>query len=161
MPQPQARVTAQRAQISRLEDHLGYWLRFVSNHVSARFRRLVEANGVTVSDWVAMRLLYGANPLSSGALIEALGMTKGAVSKLVDRLEHKRLIRRSPDLADGRVQRISLTATGRRLVPRLAALADENDTHFFGDIAPETRGQLAALLRQLVERHALTQVPTE
>jgi DNA-binding MarR family transcriptional regulator len=56
---------------------------------------------------------------------------------------------------------LSLTAAGRRLVPRLAALADENDAHFFGTIAPETRDQLTALLRQLVQQHGLTQVPTE
>ena len=149
-----------RTQTSGLEDHLGYWLRFVSNHVSARFRRLVEASGVTVSEWVALRQLYDSE-LGSGALIEALGMTKGAVSKLIDRLEQKQLVRRRPDAEDGRVQRIALTAAGRRLVPRLAAGADENDAHFFGAIAPEAREQLTQLLRTLVQQHGLTQVPTE
>ena len=40
---------------STLEAHVGYWLRFVSNHVSQAFRRKVEARGVSVSEWVAMR----------------------------------------------------------------------------------------------------------
>ena len=156
-----APAEAPPARTSALEDHLGFWLRFVSNHVSARFRRLVEENGVSVSEWVALRQLYDASGVGAGTLIQALGMTKGAVSKLLDRLEHKQLVRRRPDAEDARVQRVELTAAGRRLVPRLAALADENDAHFFGGLAPETRAQLTQLLRQLVREHGLTQVPTE
>lgn len=161
MPRPNTPGVRGRRRVSGLEDHLGFWLRFVSNHVSARFRRRVEEAGVTVSEWVALRQLYGAPSLSAGALVEALGMTKGAISKLIDRLEHKQLARRRPDADDGRIQRIELTAAGQRLVPQLAALADENDAHFFGALAPETRRQLTAQLRQLVQLHGLTQVPTE
>lgn len=40
-----------------LTAHLGYWLRYVSNHVSQAFARKVEANGVTVAEWVLMRRL--------------------------------------------------------------------------------------------------------
>ncbi len=148
--------------VSALEDHLGFWLRFVSNHVSARFRGLVEANGVTVSEWVALRQLYQSpEPSAPRALIDALGMTKGAVSKVLDRLERKGLAERRSDPEDGRAQGIVLTAKGRRLVPRLAALADENDAHFFGPLAPAVRRQLSDTMRELVRMHGLKQVPTE
>jgi DNA-binding MarR family transcriptional regulator len=147
--------------VSELEAHLGFWLRFVSNHVSGRFRRLVEQNGVTVSEWVALRALYASEFTTSTALIESLGMTKGAVSKLLARLELKKLARRSADSEDGRVQRLSLTQTGRALVPQLAALADENDAHFFGGLSLATRRTLARALRDVVRAHDLTQVPTE
>lgn len=148
--------------VSALHDHIGFWLRFVSNHVSARFRGLVEANGVTVSEWVALRQLYHPNqPSSPRALIEALGMTKGAVSKLLDRLERKGLAERCSDPEDGRAQGVRLTAKGRRLVPRLAALADENDAHFFEPLAPAARRELTAILRELARVHHLKQVPTE
>ncbi|MEG2964613.1 MAG: MarR family transcriptional regulator, partial [Janthinobacterium sp.] len=43
------------AHVSELEAHLGYWLRFVSNHVSHSFQKKAEANGVTVSEWVVLR----------------------------------------------------------------------------------------------------------
>jgi hypothetical protein len=33
-------------------------LRFVSNHVSLRFRQLLEAKDVTVTEWVALRTLW-------------------------------------------------------------------------------------------------------
>ena len=40
--------------ISSLESHIGFWLRFVSNHVSNRFALLVEKEGVSISEWVAL-----------------------------------------------------------------------------------------------------------
>jgi DNA-binding MarR family transcriptional regulator len=146
---------------SALEDHVGYWLRFVSNHVSARFQRLVEAEGVSVSEWVALRQLYGAEVTSAAALMASLGMTKGAISKLVDRLEHKGYARRLPEPEDARAQRIALSRAGRALVPRLARLADENDAHFFAALSPKARRSLKATLIGIAEEHGLKRVPTD
>jgi DNA-binding MarR family transcriptional regulator len=155
-------VAKPTSQVSELEDHLGFWLRFVSNHVSGRFRGLVEQTGVCVSEWVALRALYDADGGGTArALIESLGMTKGAVSKILDRLEQKGLVKRRADPEDARAQQIVLTAGGRALVPRLAALADANDQHFFGHLAPQARRELVQTLRELVRVHELTQVPTE
>ena len=42
-----------------LASHLGLWLRYVSNHVSARFAELLAGHEVTVSEWVALRTLIG------------------------------------------------------------------------------------------------------
>lgn len=150
-----------RVQVSRLEDHLGFWLRFVSNHVSGRFRKQVEESGVTVSEWVALRALYASESSTPRVLMESLGMTKGAVSKVLDRLERKQLARRSPDPDDARAQRVSLTAGGRSLVPKLAKLADDNDAHFFAHLSHPARKALAQTLKELVHTHQLTQVPTE
>ena len=43
---------------SSLEDHLGYWLRLLSNEVSARFAGKLESYGVTVAQWVVLRILF-------------------------------------------------------------------------------------------------------
>lgn len=44
--------------ISHLEDHLGFWMRFVSNHVSLSFKKKVEGLGVGIGEWVILRHLY-------------------------------------------------------------------------------------------------------
>jgi hypothetical protein len=41
---------AKKRKISELEKHVGYWLRFVSNHVSYAFMQKVEATGVTIAE---------------------------------------------------------------------------------------------------------------
>lgn len=147
--------------ISPLDAHLGFWLRFVSNHVSGQFKRLVEANGVSVSEWVALRQLYEAGVATPAELMDALGMTKGAVSKIVTRLEDKGLVGRVLDDADGRARQIVLSAAGRKLVPKLARLADDNDAAFFGHLTPKQRAALSAAMQDLVRTHQLKQLPTE
>ena len=154
-------AASQSAPASPLDAHLGYWLRAVSNQVSGRFRQSVEDCGVSVSEWVALRSLYGIASATPLSLMQALGMTKGAISKIIGRLEAKGLAHRSTDAADKRAQHIALTPAGRALVPRLAALADANDAYFFGVLSEEARATLSQTLRHLVQVHGLTQVPTE
>ena len=67
--------------VSDLTAHLGYWLRYVSNHVSQAFARKVEAHGVTVAEWVLMRQLLGEEALAPSRLAERMGMTRGAITQ--------------------------------------------------------------------------------
>jgi len=144
---------------SPLEAHLGFWLRFVSNHVSIRFQQQLAKKGVTVTEWVALRTLWSHDETNHAALILALGITKGAASKLVSRLEEKGLAVRQ--LAEGRAreQCLALTATGKALVPQLAALADANDAHFFGHLPANERQALTQTLQDLVQHHQLKEIP--
>ncbi len=145
---------------SPLEAHLGFWLRFVSNHVSSRFSKLLESKDISVTEWVAMRALYGSPQLNHAELIEALGMTKGATSKVISRLEGKRLAERQSAAEGSREQAVRLTRKGLRLVPELSALADENDAFFFGHLADTQRLKLMKLMKDLVQHHQLKRFPT-
>ena len=49
---------------------------------------------------------------------------------MISRLEVRGLVKRQLAAERNREQLILLTAAGRKLVPQLAALADENDAHF-------------------------------
>lgn len=147
------------SKVSQLEDHLGYWLRFVSNHVSRRFRQLLEAEGISVTEWVALRALFEQAETGHAELIQRLGMTKGAASKIVSRLEERGLAQRRTARNAPRGQVLGLTRKGKALVPRLSALADRNDAHFFGHLPAEQRKALRNLLETLVEHHQLHEVP--
>jgi DNA-binding MarR family transcriptional regulator len=147
--------------ISTLEDHAGYWLRYVSNHVSHAFARKVEAHGVTVAEWVLLRETLDAGAANPSQLADAVGMTRGAVSKLVERICRKKLAVRSCPGGDRRYQTVELTAEGRRLVPALARLADENDREFFGHLKPEEKSGLVGLLRDMVRRHGWKDLPVD
>ena len=151
-------MTAPR--VSPLEAHLGYWLRYVSNHVSHAFALKVAERGVSVAEWVVMRELYGAGTVPS-ALADKLGMTRGAISKIVDRLEAKALVSRTASTTDRRSQTLALTKSGQALVPKLAELADRNDEEFFGHLDPKQRARLEAAMKDIVRRSGLRTVPLE
>lgn len=147
--------------ISALETHLGYWLRFVSNQVSHAFSLKVAAHDVTVAEWVILRELYDCDAMMPSALAEKIGMTRGAISKLADRLVAKALIARTASEDDRRYQTLALTTKGRTLVPKLAALADRNDAEFFGHLTVNERKHVEKIMRDIVRRHDLKSVPTE
>ncbi len=146
---------------SELNDHLGYWLRYVSNHVSHAFASKVEEHGVTVAEWVLLRALFDAGEMNPSQLAEIIGMTRGAVSKLVERLCQKELLIRTLSDGDRRYQKIGLTAVGRRLVPTLARLADENDREFFGHLKPDERGLLVRILEDIVRKNGWKNLPID
>ena len=150
-----------QAAISDLETHTGFWLRFVSNHVSHAFTRKLADTGVTVAEWVILREMYSHERSAPSDLADRIGLTRGAISKLVDRLVAKRLISRRDRTDDRRYQTIALTAAGRKLVPTLAALADANDEEFFSALTQRERDTLTATLQKLVAANSLKRIPTE
>ncbi|KAA0972362.1 winged helix-turn-helix transcriptional regulator [Aureimonas fodinaquatilis] len=149
------------ATVSDLNAHTGYWLRMVSNAVSQEFARKVAGNEVTVAEWAFMRALFDVASTPPSLLAEKMGMTKGAISKLADRLVAKGLVERADNPQDKRAHNLSLTAAGRAKVPLLASLADENDAEFFGALTRQEHEALDRLLRKLAEKRGLKSVPVD
>jgi DNA-binding MarR family transcriptional regulator len=149
------------APVSPLEAHLGYWLRFVSNQVSHSFSSKLADRDVSVAEWVVLRELYECESMAPSVLAEKIGMTRGAISKLADRLVAKALVTRTTSEEDRRFQALALTAKGRTIVPRLAALADKNDAEFFGHLKAAEQETIKAAMREIVHRHGLKSVPVE
>ena len=144
---------------SDLTSHLGYWLRHVSNHVSYAFARKLESRDVTVAEWVVMRELYGADALAPSRLADKLGLTRGAISKLAERLIAKGLIIRASHVSDGRAHTLALTPKGRSVVPKLASLADQNDAEFFDHLTAQERATVERVLKEIVRIRGLKSIP--
>jgi DNA-binding MarR family transcriptional regulator len=147
--------------ISGLESHLGYWLRRVSNAVSGEFARSLRAKQTSVAEWVLLRDLHECEPTTPGELAEALNMTRGAISKIVDKLQAKGWIRSRVNPEDNRGQLLSLTSAGRRALPELATIADRNDDRFFACLDAGEQSSLRSLLTKLAEHHQIRDVPVE
>ena len=147
--------------VSDLYAHLGFWMRMVSNHVSHAFANKLANKKVTVAEWAVMRALYGEAPTAPSRLADQMGLTRGAISKLAERLIGKGLLAREADAADGRAHTLTLTRKAIELVPELAALADRNDDEFFDCLNERERAELARLLKLIVVRSGLTATPIE
>lgn len=79
--------------------------------LSERRESLARSAGVHTSDARAL-LELRQGPQTVGAVSAALGLTSGAATALVDRLERRGLARRSPDPVDRRRVVLTLTAEG-------------------------------------------------
>ncbi len=97
----------------------------------------------------------------TAAIAHRLGMTRGAISKLADRLVAKALMTRLPGKNDRRYQALALTAEGRGLVPELTALADRNDAKFFGHLSETDRAALERIMQDIVRKRGRRTTPID
>lgn len=122
-----------------------------------RLRRIIRAVAVEVhpdlqpSTYVLLAYLHEAGPVRSTAVVDALGIDKGAVSRQTQHLVDLGLVRRTPDPADGRAVLVSVTHDG---VGRLERVRDQRRQGFdlrLGDWAPS---ELAGFAAQLARYNA-------
>ena len=147
--------------VPKLESHIGYRLRRVSNAVSGSFSRALNEKQTSVAEWVLLRELHERGQTASGELADSLGLTRGAVSKIVDKLDAKGWIQTEAKEGDSRFRLLSLTRAGRRSLPVLAAIADQNDARYFDCLSAREKSVLRKLLIKLADHNHIHEVPTE
>lgn len=112
-----------------------------------------------MAEWVLLRHLWDRDQAAPGEMAEALTMTRGAISKVIDKLEAKEWVRSRVNPEDNRGQLLSLSSAGRRAVPELAKIADRNDEKFFSCLDEKERKALRNLLVKLAAHHGMRDVP--
>ena len=140
---------------------VGFWLHFVSQLVTRRLEERLAEHGHTFTEFLAMRLMYGQEPVTYLVLIRYLGLTKGAASKLVRRLETAGLVKSQLMEGGARSKELSLTAKGEQLVPQLAERVDGIEAYFFGHMPLAERDALMRILGGLGHRFAAYAVPVQ
>ena len=75
----------------------------VSSLETAQFHQTAAAHyGLAISDMKALQFLLVDGPMTAGQIASRLGLTTGAVTSLVDRLERRGFARRVDDSSDRR-----------------------------------------------------------
>lgn len=152
----------EKLEASSLRSHIGYRMRVVSNAVSHAFAKKLAIHEVTVAEWVVLREMYSGDETTSPSKIaDITGLTRGAISKLIERLLQKGLVTRTESSQDRRYQDIKLTSDALKIVPKLAGIADENDQRFFSVLSKNDRKNLMDILIKLAEHHQLNVNPIE
>jgi DNA-binding MarR family transcriptional regulator len=131
-------------------ESLGYWVFRLHRALHAAFGDRLAALGVTPSEWTALSQA-GGGAVTPVALAARMGIDRAAVTRIVDQLERKKLVRRTPHPTDGRSTVLVLTAGGRSLLPKLVQASRETNRSFLGALPPEDAAALLALLRRLGE----------
>ena len=134
---------------SNLEQHVGYWLRCLSNFVSHSFAERLAKQGVSVAQWVVLRTLYDGDVLTLNDATKQVGVDKSTLSRMMERLVLKGLASRFEG-PDRRSVGLRLTSAGKKLVPKLAKLADENDEAFFHTLSSRQRQEFLTVIKQLL-----------
>jgi hypothetical protein len=118
--------------LPNLDDHLGDWLRLVSNAVSQEFAGKVARDGVALTGWAFMRGLFDSVGMAPAVFADRKGMTRRAITRLGDRLVAKARVSHQDSGLGPRGHILSLKQDGWSTLPILAGLADRNVAEFFG-----------------------------
>lgn len=149
-------MQAQSDPISGLRDHTGYWLDRLRGLVHGSFEQALAGHDVTVAQWSVLIAVLRGEARTPREVAEFIAVDPGAVTRLLDRLEAKGLLRRVPVPADRRSVTLELTPDGRSITPVLAALADDNDRACFGALTAPEQSQFRNLLAKLLASRGVT-----
>jgi len=96
-----------------------------------------------------LMLLLANGPLAPKQLAATLALAAPALTLLLDRLQHRSLLRRERNPADGRSQHIVLTDKGVHLAREAAAAAVPMERELLSRLTPAERAMLIELLARL------------
>lgn len=130
---------------------LGRLLVFTAKAMRESFERALAEAGGSLGTWIVLNAISDEGFISQKALAGRFRVDGATITHHVDRAEAKGLVRRQVDPKDRRVRRLELTADGKRLYRRLAAVARAAEETLFAGLDED---DLAELRRCLETIHA-------
>ena len=121
--------------------------------------KLAATHGLPLGWFVPMRAvsLSKAGHLRVNQIAEALMVTVGGTSKLIDRITEAGYFQREPDPEDRRASRIVLTATGKRMLAAAAKTQRSELKRLIGQTLDTKEQQtFASLIERLLDAHGPT-----
>jgi len=112
-------------------------------HLLRRLRVEDKAMGLTPPRASALSVLVFRGPVTMSQLAEAEQVRRPTITRLVDGLERRGLVRRVTDPADGRVQLVEATAAGKRLLQKGRARRVERLMQGVAQLSEEAQEVLA------------------
>ncbi|MBT2320903.1 MarR family transcriptional regulator [Variovorax paradoxus] len=106
----------------RLDNQLCFAVYSASLAMTKLYKPLLDKLKLTYPQYLVMLVLWERDGLMVSELGERLSLDSGTLTPLLKRLEANGLVARIRDVADERRVHVSLTAAGRRLKTRAAAV---------------------------------------
>jgi DNA-binding MarR family transcriptional regulator len=117
----------------RREDSVGYLMGRTMSLVKEAVDAELESTGLTHAQWVPLLKIYLGEASTVAELARECQLDVGAMTRTLDRLETKDLIRRVRSSEDRRVVNIELTGDGRETAKKIpAVLCRVQNAHLAG-----------------------------
>ena len=135
----------------RREESIGYLMGRTINLVKEAVDEELAPTGLTHAQWVPLLKLYTGEASTVAELARETQVDVGAMTRTLDRLEMKGLVRRVRSSSDRRVVNVELTDEGRATAKEIpAVLCRVSNTHLQGFTQEEWQ-TLKSLLRRVLD----------
>lgn len=141
-----------QAESFRASDSMGYLLKRAQRLMQERIEGQFERTGCNLQQWVVMMHLRDGVAVTIADLCRELRHDSGAMTRLIDQLEDRKLIERRRNPQDRRIIELSLTASGNQMVEKLIGIACDVLNTALESLTRDEVKLLKALLRRLIGR---------
>jgi MarR family transcriptional regulator, multiple antibiotic resistance protein MarR len=105
---------------------------------------------ITAAQFVILTSLAESGPGPTSVLCQSVSYDQGAMTRMIDRLERKGLVRRARCVDDRRRVNLELTAEGKAVYPKLIAAAVTVQNRMLHGFSKAEVDQLEAMLRKML-----------
>lgn len=112
---------------------------------------VLRAHEVEMWDYAVLATLGEGPAPTQSELAAAVGRDKTRLIPILDRLEARGLLRRTPDPADRRNRVVALTPAGRALLASCRAGVREVEAELLAELDPDERAAFVAALDRLAD----------
>ena len=135
--------------LGRLDDLLGFHLRMASAVVARDFAEALADLGLTQKQCAVLELIAANPQVSQIDMAARLGMDRATMMALVDRLDERGLLVRTPSQRDRRRQELSLSETGQELLRNARRRIATHERRFLDRLGEAKAERLMSLLREV------------
>jgi DNA-binding MarR family transcriptional regulator len=114
-------------------------------------RRLAPLELSAAQFIIIANLAIAEGPMSASDLCKGISYDAGAMTRMLDRLESKGLIRRNRSTADRRLMHLELTDEGRAAYPRMREISLSVANRFLRGFSKSEARQLEGFLTRMLE----------
>ena len=130
---------------------IGYNLRKAQTAVFQDFSRSLQDCNITPGQFGVLVLIQANAGLNQTSLGRALGIDRSTVVAVIDKLEGRGLVDRTPAPGDRRSYALRLSESGGALLKRTRGLVTAHEARIANDLSSGEQAQLIALLSRLAE----------
>lgn len=133
-----------------VDESLGYLVRKLTLSMQRHTDLHLQSRDLTHSQWAPLLMLANGKGNTASALARELAVDNGAMTRMIDRLEAKDLIRRAWCKKDRRIAYLELTEQGQKVVDSIPeTLSQVLQDHLRG-FSPDEITQLKSLVRRML-----------
>lgn len=132
------------------EDSIGFLLHQAKLRLTQAMDERIGDLGITAAQWVVLKQIALRSGETASALCKCSGCDTGSMTRMLDRLEEKGLIRRERSTADRRVVMLHVTEAGQALLPAIVPRVVDVLNTAVSDFSREELDILKGLMRRVV-----------
>ena len=148
-----ARELKQKRAFTSREQEIMLGLQVATARIMEPWEKFLKANAeLSLHQYNVLRILRGSHPagLASGEIANRMIARDPDITRLVDRLEKRGLVKRTRSARDRRVVEVAISHKGLEILRSLEAHVERFPRNMLGHLGPKKLEQLSALLEHVI-----------